>query len=437
MTKDIPMVHIPLHLLIKECNNGKKTNEEIYKDFSNMNSEVIHDVFKYRKFNDDFVDTITLYSYDDESLGKFRPCYYDFSTKLVRFLNCHYMKDDEELTRLLNEKVDELSNIKGETELKNKFHLIFDDLLNGRSYIENLRESNLDKDSDEYKEKEKYYYRCGLRWKREEFLKTQTEVYRRFVNKRYEYGNKTLEVDFNDYMNEYFDMDKVELIVLDSILRNCISNRNIKMIEEYKPQLIKFIRRPSHTSKTVNGLYGKNISASDVEILAVSAVNLAYHEQKKKNIYVNSELVKEGTNNTIKKKEPIRQIKMTSKDLGNLKRIANDKVKFYEDHPSYVNIIGLPSLKGYKKARVYENGEVILDTEYKNNPKGAAIYNFRIEDYDSLKGLTPYELKHNEKVKWIPHRPGWEEELEEIINREATEEDQKKVEEFIEEHKKR
>lgn len=434
MTKDMPVLHIPLQYLIKECNNGKKTNEEIYKDFSRMNSEVIHDVFKYRKFNDDFVDYITLYGDDEEKLGKFRPCYYDFSTKLVRFLDCHYMKDDDELTKLLNEKVNELSTITRETDLKNKFPLLFDDLLNGRSYIESLRESGLDKSSEEYKEKEKYYYRCGLKWKKEDFIKTQTELYRRFVNKRWEYGNKTLEVDFNDYMKEYFDMNKVETIVMDSIIKQCESSNDYRYINMFKPLLRNYINK-SHAR--AHDKEGKPIDISNIDYRAIITMRRALMLEEENNIYINNPLVKEGSNNTIKKKEPIRQIKISSKDLKNLKDIESRKIEFYETHPPYINIIGDTTLKGYDRARLYENGEVILDTEYKDRPKGAAIYNFRIEDYDELNGLTPSELKQNEKVNWIPHRQGWEEELEKIINREATEEDKNNVEEFIETHKKR
>ena len=236
-------------------------------------------------------------------------------------------------------------------------------------------------------------------------------------------------------MNQYFDMDKVELIVIDKIIKLCANTSDLTTLKSLRPILKDFINKKTHSRESVHTIDGKELAPYDVEVRAISmGINILKLEDEK-NIHDHRKLIKEGTSNTIKKKEKIRQIKMTPKELGNLKRIAKDKVSFYEKHPSYFDIIGEVTTAGYDRARVYKNGEVILDTEYKENPKGAAAFNYRIEDYDELKGLTASELKENEKVKRIPHRPGWESELEEIINREATDEDIEKVETFQKTHK--
>ena len=434
MEKDTVMAHLSLHELINACSNGKKSTDEMFNDISLINRETVHDVFKYRKFNEDFVDTITLYYDENEELGKFRPCYYDFTSKLVRYLDCHYMYDDPELTRLLNEKIEELSNITKEGILRDKFPLIFTDLLNGRSYMEEI--NKLDKNSDEYKEKKEYYYRCGMRDRLDNFLSTQKEIYKRFVNDRYDYGRKTLEVDFNDYIKEYFNMDKVTLFVLDKFLTTCEGSNSISLISRFENIFKNYLNKDTHPGVYVYDKNGREIASGTIEYRIIMVLNKLYNLR---NIVDDRDLVKEGSSHTIKKKEKFvpRQIKLTEKELESLKRIGQEKRIFYKEHTPFGTVFGNITIKGYDRARVYANGEIILDAEFKGKGKGAAIYNFKIDAYDDVIGLEAYDLKHDPRVTWIPHRKGWEKKIEEIINREATQETTKEVEKFLKVHNKR
>ena len=135
------------------------------------------------------------------------------------------------------------------------------------------------------KEKEKYFYRCGLKRNIIEFIKSQTELYRRFVNKRWEYGRKTLELDFNDYMNKYFDMNKVETIVMDKILKNCESTNDYRYINMFKPLLSKYINKPNHAN--AHDENGKQIDISNIDYRAITTMHRALKLEEENNIYIN------------------------------------------------------------------------------------------------------------------------------------------------------
>ena len=135
------MANLSLEILIRECSNTQRPNEDLFYDFSYANRENIHSIFKYRKFNYDFTDTLTCYNDGEHIIGYIGPSYDDFLYNVLRFLGLEHknkVEDNEELTKKMLERVKRLSEIKTELELQKEFPVLFDDLIQGRRFIQGV-----------------------------------------------------------------------------------------------------------------------------------------------------------------------------------------------------------------------------------------------------------------------------------------------------------
>ena len=141
-------VNIDLNKLIDICSNGRKSREELLKTFNIMNDKNIHEVFRYRKFNDGFSDKVTCYNDGSEVIGVVRPSYVEFLTKLFTILNVNpklrYLigKDDQDLEDVLKARIEVLKYVQNEADLQNEFPILYKDLQDGRKYINDIRKRN-------------------------------------------------------------------------------------------------------------------------------------------------------------------------------------------------------------------------------------------------------------------------------------------------------
>lgn len=425
---NITMAHIDLLDLINKCSNGKKTNEEIFKDISTINRENIHEIFKYKKFYYDFSDYLTIYQEDDNKdiLGAIRPCYREFLANTLRFLDIRGEREDnEQLTQDALKQVEKLANIKTETELKDSFPVLFQDLLNGRNYMNTVRK----KPKEEQEELKHYFYSCAMQESLKGFVKTQSEAYRRYITDRYKYGSKTLRTEFNEYIKENFDINKVAFYIADLYLTICEKTDDLSIIDKYLPILKAYQKSDYNKKVSIMSQKGKKIEEYDFDYRMICLQHRVYDLRHKK---VNWEITKPSSRVVKTSKQP-RQLKLASEETGQIRRIASEKEKFYKEHKPKLIITGIKGLEGYI-AYVYENGEVILDKD-STNLKNAAMYNFKVVDFDTLTKLNTKELKKDKRATWKQHRKGWQQEIEKIIEREATEQDKKDVNEFIKKHK--
>ena len=125
-----PMVNLQIDKLIEYCSNNKLPKEDLLLKLRllnrNSNSNV-HNIFKYRKFNEDFTDRVTVY--DD---NKIRFSYDDFLIKLFKYLNISIKPNNlsnEEIENLLLERLSVLKNRRSTSELFEEFPIIKKDYL--------------------------------------------------------------------------------------------------------------------------------------------------------------------------------------------------------------------------------------------------------------------------------------------------------------------
>ena len=118
MEKNI--ANLSLNTLIRECSKNPEDARRHYEYFEYINRERIHEVFAYKKFNDDFIDNVSAYNTGDYIIGVIRPCYNEFIAKIMLLLNLKPIKkvrDDDNLTKALNARLEVLKYITSEFEL--------------------------------------------------------------------------------------------------------------------------------------------------------------------------------------------------------------------------------------------------------------------------------------------------------------------------------
>ena len=112
-----PTVNIDINKLIDICSKGKKTKEDLLEEFAKMNDNNIHEVFKYRKFNDSFSNKLTCYNEGKNVIGKICPSYKEFIEKIFTILNVNpklkYLigKDDADLEDVLKARIEVLKHL--------------------------------------------------------------------------------------------------------------------------------------------------------------------------------------------------------------------------------------------------------------------------------------------------------------------------------------
>ena len=71
--KNEKTVELSTNILINECNNGTKNTQDIFYDICLGNRKLVHEIFRYQKFNYDFSQQIACYNNGDYVVGYLRP----------------------------------------------------------------------------------------------------------------------------------------------------------------------------------------------------------------------------------------------------------------------------------------------------------------------------------------------------------------------------
>ena len=422
-------VSISLGTVIRECSKEPNLSLDHSTYFSLKNRENVHEVFKYKKFNDDFASQLDCFNDGTNLIGMIRPSYSEFINKVTRLLNLRLkgkVADDEELTKKLLERVERLKSVTSEYELEIEFPLLCNDLRAGRRYYHDLQ--RLKKNEGITKEKfadgEHYYYGCAMKKGLHNFVITQAELYTRFITRRKEFQEKLQQTSYNGYIAKNFDLDKFYMVVINEYLVKAEGSKNKEEIEYYINLVDKYLessRKKDFSIRTDAGL------KVDLESIKKRLKNLK-RIVSDNNSQVEWILIPEGRDFTRaqrEKKEESTTI-MNYEEVEKLRQRGERKRAFYESTPYLVKAIGLRKYNGYI-AYIYENGEVVLDREYQENAPstamGDAIYHLSVSDFETLSKFDKQILMKHPRVGRMNHTNTWEERVSRIIEREATEEE--------------
>lgn len=449
---------LSLAVLLKQC--AKDDNIEKYlNDINHANNEIIHDIFKYQKFNYCFSKNLELRN-NGEVIGFIGPSYDEYLKNICLFLNVPVEEkiiDNEELTNKLNVRLLVLNSITTEKELKKEFPYIYQDLMEGRKLMGQIteQEQKHPRTDDFYKEQKHAYYRCGLRRSLNKFITTQTQVYRRFVERRESYKEETQKRNYNHYLKKYFDIDKIAFYAAYSFLEEAKKTTDINEKEAYLKVVKNYLYSNYNKYRSIK-INDRNVDLRKLvedyltekydnyyrlsEVLSTRELIDIVKAQEENN--VDWVMIPVGKNPNATRhyiNSRYRTILLPEFELENLRKKGQEKEEFYEKTPYLGKIIGLSKYKGYR-GYIYPNGEILLDTVYNaNKPQsavGCAIYNLKVEDFETLSKLDKTHLRNNSKVKRIFHSKNWKEKAQQIIDKPGTEEDIEKAKQLIKKYQK-
>ena len=440
MSTSYPMVNISLKTLLQECAKNKDLQEDMFFDFRLMSREHVHQVFKYKKFNDDFTDFLTCYNDGSNVVGYVRASYDEFLEKLMKILGVEgHHKDDEELTFELDKRIAHLRQISNEGELRKDFPIIYQDLVDSRKYIEDIKSlKRLDPvNAETYEEEEHYYFGCALKHRLDRFLETQSEFYRRLVHQRQEYKELIESRSYNSYIREKIDVNKMILYVVWEYLMVCEGTRDTNTIKKYLALVEKYFKSSYDKSVRIN-VRGQEVSYYTVLV--------KYNQMKEKlkgdKIALPWEIVPKGN-------LPRRVIQPLSEkprpeiysleETQRLRAKGREKQEFYENSGYVLFAEGKTQYnKGYV-GYVYPNGKVFLDREYDDaHPRSAekdAIYIVDLEELEELSQLDKQALQKHPRVQRMIHSSTWRDRARKIMNQKVPDEKQEKATQLIKKYR--
>lgn len=429
-------IQLDLETIIRECSLNPDLKQDHFYFFSISNRENIHEIFKYKKFNEDFTSKLSCYNTGEHIIGHIRPSYDEFLEKLIIILgvNCRKpIEDNDDLTSKMLDRIERLKTITTEAELKEEFPILYNDLINGRSYYNGLQLMRLrEKYSDEQVANgEHYYYGCALKKSLKNFITTQSKMYTRYVTDRKKLKELQEKKNYNGYIRKHFDSDKLYMYVIHEYLSHCEEIEDLDELNYY----LKLIEQ--YLSSTIN----KNISITTKEGIHIDIANIRkrYENLKKKcenkHSIVEWVLLPEDKDYTsVKQTSPSRTIRMSQKRANKLRKAGEKKKNYYSTSPYIIKAIGLKKYRGYI-AYIYENGEIILDREYNSvypsTAEGDAIYNIKVEDFETLSKESKSFLVGHPRVRRIIHTKDWQSKVDNIINRPGTPEEKEKTKQLI------
>lgn len=435
------IANLSLNTLIRECSKNPQEARNLYGFFDSINRERIHEAFSYKKFNDDFIDNVTCYNDGKYQIGVIRPCYEEFLCKLILLLNVKVTKpliDNDDLTKKLYERLEVLKSITSEIELRKEFPFLYKDLQDGRRFIKGVEAQrefdDENKFEEELAEKEHYYYSCGMRRSLSNFVKTQAEVYRRFIDKRHELKQKQENTSYNGYIVKHFDMNRVYMYTMHEYLKICEKSNDKELIKFYIDLIERYLR--SDKDKRVSIITDENIRV-DISSIIIRLENIKKRVNDNSNL-VEWVLIPEGRDyKRVKKNEKPSEDKMlifNYEEIQRLRQLGEKKKTFYEGTPYIAKAVGLRKYRGYI-AYIYANGKVILDREYNDdNPKSAvdnAAYIIDAKDFEELSREEKPELIKNPKASRKYHTDTFEARIKTIINKPGTEEQQEEAKQLV------
>ena len=349
-----PIMDISLLELIKGCKKDGENELELFKSFKESNGNYVHEIFGTRKFGYNFTDKMTVYS-DGKSLGSIRPSYNEFIETVCDYLGVKYEKNlsEKRLTKLLNGRLKKLETIEDEVVLLEEFPKIKSDHKVGRRELLKLHAKKSKgemSDAEHNRRTRTFFYKCGIMINIDNLIKSQVNVYSKFIERREEYKKLISEKSYNGFISEHFNLDKVALFLAYNYLEACSKAKSSD--KELLLELVYNYLSSDYDKSVSIKLPQKRISFDDIQTkFSGMKKNLVVHVNweimpVKKSSYVNRG---SGTSDR-------RTIILTKDEIDKLTEKGNAKNAFYDESNYVQMIVGTDST--YVEY-LYPNGVVV------------------------------------------------------------------------------
>lgn len=432
----VKTIDINLIWLLENCTKDKKNVEVIYDSICKCNRENLHKVFLYKLFLNDLSHYVSCYNTGNGIIGYIRPSYEEFLNRVKIDLGVSpKCSDNDDLTHKLLERVDDLSKIRTETDLRHKFPEIHKRLIKGRNYIYPIDrdiydiKGELDFCDDKervllenklktYQDNElHYFYGCAMQRGIPRFIKTQTLMYTRFVTKRDELKDIQSHKTYNKIFYKYLDIDKMYMCIISEYLSKIETIKDKDEIRKYIQLIDKYLLSDRDLSVKIVGTDGSIIDIDNIKKRLENAKRRVSDNSSE----VNWELIPSGHyyDKTFKREGRARTTIFNYEEIERLKGIGASKAKFYEESNYMGKAIGLKKYQGYI-AYIYPNGRVILDREFnRDTPStamGDAIYVVDADKFLEASPLNKGDLREFPGVIKMNHSKSWMDRANSLIN---------------------
>lgn len=410
------------------------------------NREMVHEVFGYQKFQDDFADNIKyeVSTTGNSFIGTFSPSYEEYRRSVIQTLGLKLtedIEDDDKLTELLLDRVEVLRTLQAPADLYNEFPVLYKTFQEGKKF---LAEIESEKDNPIYKDKNKedskYYYSCGLRSRGsrggfDDFVPIQTEVYKRFVERRKQYKKLTGNYSYNEFIQNNYDINKLAMYMAHKYLTICEENINNRVIITKYIKLLEKYMNSSYDKEVSITINNKIINYKNI----IDRIKKINERLKKVDGLVGWKLAPKGEREKYIASglDPHKNIPMTEEEINRL-RDADEKrgidKDIYIKHDPIFMAYGTDEYEGYI-AYIYPNGQVVLDAYYDpenpNHDRDNAIFSMNAKYFEMVSGLKKIPLGRHPMVDHKYHKGAWKERMIKIITQEGTIEDQKEAQDLV------
>ena len=478
--KHAPLVYLDTNTVIKECCLDSKELSTSMLPARRAYFDEQFRTFGYNKFNAGFTSKLGITGNPEYFIGKIKFSYSDYITRLKSYLNANDLSEySEHFKQKMLAKVDELKAITTLEELQIKFPEIYKDYMDGLDYYHNMMALEEFPSPDEYQQNvnhvryvgmNAYYNRCGLKYVLKYFIERQAKMYEKMIRNM---DHIMYYVD-DHYLNGEFlkgiDPEKFELYVASEYLKKALSYKTnhpnkklyIDLLKEYfahaKNKNVKITNLETGEEISYTSLYADFLPflSAKVDWVILSDANYEATEKNPKAKALKEEAGKRKVEESKEKKEdriPDITDPRVIKELTGASAVGESsnmnffdankaKVLFYKDS-GYIGLVKGVELNNGYIAFIYPNGCVVMDLiaskDNISNAIGNGIYVVKASEFIELSMLSKPVLRSlKEKREFLYHRGNWQERLDKIIHKEATEEEREASLELIRVlHKKR
>lgn len=470
LNKGIPN-YIPIDLdietLLRECVDDKNALAHSLRYIGNAHQRRIANIAKMTKAERAFFKKLQVWTNRHTSETNIFVSSNSFLEQLKIILGIHTaITNIEEINKLLESKVARLFDIKTPQELQKEFPLIYQDYLLSIKAEQQIISLTPSKPKKVIIEQWQFYNMYGLSSNFNQFMNRQRIMYRNLISKRQkiEFDTNTHPISFDSFNG--LNKAKFELYLAYKYLEYAEKTYNIQEKQECIYYLCTYIRETQYTPLTITDeignvitfdkiskgyrkLFKKNIELKplDVDREVFKGFHMYHVRNHVTKHYMNSinwQIVPKGHDNTKLNTNVISFLNRKYRHLTPKEReekikeayaLYERKINFFENTDYVEKIYGIGQFNGYI-AYFYPNGEVLMEKFFNDYAeslpaKNEAIYNLKIQDFESLSKLSKPKLMKDSRCKRIIHAGRWEDKAKEIININSTEESRQEVQKVL------
>jgi hypothetical protein len=425
----IPTVVLNVENFLNECATNKEEAKGVVQTLSKLYEKKRKTTIEFNQFGERYVDRITIWGNAEYFVGDITFDYREFAIKIQRLLGIDQIVDinSPEFTKLLEDKVEKLSQINTLDELHEKFPELYMVYIEGNSmynYAEAVLNNKPNNPSDAIKRqiveaeyKSNYYYSCGLRRNVKQYVENQVVMLNHVIKHVNDLVKKANDFSIGNNLSRKLDKEKTKMYIVMKMLDECKECRDPEKLDVYLKTLKRYFSG-SERKEIIHDEHGNPVTYNELLIRYNNMI-------KKGDFTIDWIIMPRG------KEESSSQGGQTGRRTNTeidprLIEFNERKKRFYDNIQCLGRAKGISNNKGYT-AFFMPNSQILLDRiayseDEIRSAYGNAIYNMNTGNFEQLSALSKKTLRQEHLCPIYPHSGDWEIPVTaEVVNQVATE----------------